>query len=134
MRFERTRKIKTSGVAETLEEFLQGWEAAITVMTGDLAGTEYPLEAASVTVGRGPGVDLEFDDTAMSRVHASFEFAQGGFRVHDLGSTNGTLLNDAEVKVADLKNGDRVRIGEQVFQFVISERQRKPKAYTLPDA
>jgi pSer/pThr/pTyr-binding forkhead associated (FHA) protein len=134
MRYERTRRVKTPGAADSLTEYLAAWQASVVVVSGSAAGSEYALDGACVSIGRGPGVDLEFDDSAMSRAHASFEFAQGGFRIHDLGSTNGTLLNDAEVKVAELKNGDRIRIGEHVFQFVLSERERTPKTYTLPDA
>ena len=134
MRYERTRRLKTPQTADSLAEFIEAWQASIVVVSGDAAGSEYALDRACVSVGRGPGVDLEFGDTAMSRVHAAFEFAQGGFRIHDLGSTNGTSVNDGQVKVADLKNGDRVRIGEHVFQFVLAERERAPKTYTLPDA
>ena len=133
MRYERTRRMKRAGDPESLPEFLEAWQPSIVVLSGDASGREYELDRTSISLGRGPGADLAFDDSAMSRVHAAFEFAQGGFRIHDLGSTNGTSLNDADVKVADLKNGDRIRVGEHEFQFVLEKRRRKPKTYTLPD-
>ena len=114
-------------------EFLEAWRASIVVLSGDAVGREYELDRASISLGRGPGVDLDFDDSAMSRLHAALEFFRGGFRIHDLGSTNGTSLNNGAVKIADLKNGDTIRVGEHAFQFVLEKRRRKPKTDTLPD-
>jgi pSer/pThr/pTyr-binding forkhead associated (FHA) protein len=84
-----------------------------------------------VTLGRGPGVDLAFDDPAMSRQHAAIDFAEGAFRVHDLGSTNGLRVNGSRVQVSDLVHGDRIEFGTQVFQLVIDEREDTPNTYEL---
>ena len=62
------------------------------------------------------------------------EFSDCGYRVRDLGSTNGTLLNGSEVKLAELKHGDRLEMGEQAFQFIIEERKRGPKTYVLSES
>jgi pSer/pThr/pTyr-binding forkhead associated (FHA) protein len=70
----------------------------------------------------------------MSKEHAALEFANGGIRLRDLGSMNGTRLNDSEVRAADLKNGDRIQLGEHAFQFVLEKRAKQPRTYVLPDA
>ena len=46
---------------------------------------------------------------------------------------NGVLLNGSEIRVGELKNGDRFELGEHVFQFLLDRRSRQPKAYVIPD-
>jgi pSer/pThr/pTyr-binding forkhead associated (FHA) protein len=133
MRDGRTHKIQGSVRNRGFSEFLAAWRAAIVVLSGGVAGSEHELERPRISLGRGPGADLAFGDDSMSHVHAALEFANGGFRVRDLGSTNGVLLNGAEVEVGDLKNGDRFELGQHRFQFLLEKRRREPKAYLLPD-
>ena len=134
MRDGSTHKLQRSAGNPGFSEFRAAWRAAIVVLSGGVAGSEHPLEQACISLGRGPGSDLTFDDESMSRVHAALEFADGGFRIRDLGSTNGLLLNGGEVEVGDLKNGDRFQLGRHLFQFLLEKRRREPKAYLLPDA
>ena len=130
---EFTRKLERCAQDTSFEEFLAKWRAALVVLTGENAGSEFVLEKPSVSLGRGPGVEIVFADEAMSRAHAAFEFSDGGFRVRDLGSTNGTFLNGGDVQAGDLANGDRLSLGEHRFQFVLEERRREPATYALPD-
>ena len=130
----RTRKLETNPRDESFSGFLANQHAAIVVLSGSSAGNEFPLDQPKVSLGRGPNVDLAFDDSAMSREHVVFEFSDGGFRIRDLGSTNGTQVNDEVIKVGDLDHGDRLRIGEHLFQFILDKREPKPKTYVLPDA
>ena len=64
---------------------------------------------------------------------AALEFVDGGVRLRDLGSMNGILVNGAESKSAQLKNGDRIQLGEHQFQFVLEDRRRGPRAYVIED-
>jgi pSer/pThr/pTyr-binding forkhead associated (FHA) protein len=89
------------------------------------------IEQRRTTVGRGPGVDLAFDNASMSRQHAVIEFAEHGFRVSDLGSTNGLKVNGTQVESADLEHGDRFMLGDQTFQILIEERDPTPPTYVL---
>jgi pSer/pThr/pTyr-binding forkhead associated (FHA) protein len=63
-----------------------------------------------------------------------FEFSDGGFRIRDLGSMNGTQVNGAVIKARDLDHGDRLRIGEHSFQFILEKREPEPNTYVLSDA
>jgi pSer/pThr/pTyr-binding forkhead associated (FHA) protein len=128
-----TRKLDTTPRDQSFPDFLARHRAAIVVLSGDEAGNEFTLDEPKISLGRGPDVDLEFDDSAMSREHAVFEFSDGGFRVRDLGSTNGTQVNGEETKAGNLENGDRLRIGEHIFQFVLEQREPAPKTYVIPD-
>ena len=119
---------------ENVSDFLARWRPALVVISGVAAGSEFIVDRVRTTVGRGPGVDLAFADAEMSQQHAAIEFADGGFRLCDLGSTNGTYVNGALVRVCELKNADRVQLGRFVFQFVLEERALSPRVYVLPDA
>ena len=133
MRDGLTRRIATPTGPDSLTDFLKLWRVMIVSVSGDQAGTEYELYRPCVTLGRGPDTDLKFDDEAMSREHAVLEFDGTSFRLRDLGSMNGLLLNGSEVRVAELKNGDRFELAEHAFQYLLNRRPREPKAYVLPD-
>ncbi len=128
-----TRRLSVSADAGGEDSLLTRFRAAIVLLSGDLAGSEYELATARTVIGRGPAVDLAFDDSSMSRQHAAIELGPKGFKIQDLGSTNGILVNDTETQVAELKHGDRFCLGEQKFQFLLEKRKRGPRAYTLPD-
>jgi pSer/pThr/pTyr-binding forkhead associated (FHA) protein len=112
--------------------FLGRWQASVVVLSGDNSGAEFVLEQPSTTLGRGETAQLRFDDPSMSSEHAALEFFDAGIRLRDLGSMNGTLLNGSDVKAAELKNGDRFRLGAHDFQFVLIERAKRPKTYDVP--
>jgi pSer/pThr/pTyr-binding forkhead associated (FHA) protein len=128
-----TRKLETMAGDQIFPDFLARHRAVIVVLSGKAAGNEFDVDEPKVSLGRGPGVDLAFEDSAMSREHAIFEFSDGSFRIRDLGSTNGTLVNDEKVQARNLDHGDRLRIGEHVFQFLLEQREPPPKIYFVPD-
>ena len=67
------------------------------------------------TVGR-EGCDHELVDPEVSRRHAAFRQAEGGLAIEDLGSTNGTFVNERRVTgVGVLAPGDRLRFGNTVW-------------------
>lgn len=69
-------------------------------------------------VGRVPGNDLVVNDTYVSREHAKLQNVNGQFIVADLGSSNGTFVNEQRVYGAQpLQPGDRVRFGRTTFIF-----------------
>ncbi len=80
------------------------------------AGVVFPLEGW-VTVGRAPTSDIMLDEPFVSSTHARFVPRGQFFFVEDLGSCNGTFVNDRQVMEAQLKPQYRVRIGETVFCY-----------------
>lgn len=131
MRDGKTRKRASAAGAPRLEDFLDHYVATVMLVSGPGAGAGFAIDKERVIVGRGPGVDRAFNDPALSRQHASIEFAGGGFRLRDLGSTNGTVLNGQEVESAELRHGDRFEIGGLTFLLAIEERELEPDTYEL---
>jgi pSer/pThr/pTyr-binding forkhead associated (FHA) protein len=75
----------------------------------------------SISVGRQDGVSLSLPDPYMSRRHLVVEGLKEGFRLRDLDSRNGTLLNGDSVSVAMLKSGDFIRAGMTTLEVEIRE-------------
>jgi pSer/pThr/pTyr-binding forkhead associated (FHA) protein len=134
MRDGRTVRRERARDAASLEAFLERWRPSLVILSGPAAGSEFLLERARTVIGRGPRVDLAFADPEMSQRHAALEFEDAGFRLCDLGSTNGSYVNGALVRVCELKGSDRIQLGRFVFQFVLEERAKEPRVYVLPDA
>lgn len=131
MRDGRTRKLKNAERRSGIEEYLSRFVAKLVAVSGRDAGKEFQLGGERLTLGRGPGVDLAFENSAMSRQHAVIEYASEGFRIRDLGSTNGIQLNGRPVQAGELKHGDCVTIGGQEFQVTIEESEGASDAYEL---
>ncbi len=99
---ERTRKPPTS--------------VAVRGPEGDKLGT-YKL-GAPLEVGRAESCAIRLQDTYVSQVHAKLFAKDGAFFVEDLGSTNGTYLNDARVTGAEeIGPGDIVRVGKTTLEL-----------------
>ncbi len=71
-----------------------------------------------VTVGRSPGCAVPLDDdTFASSIHARVCRRSGELWIEDLGSTNGTYLNDERLEVPSrLRRGDRVKVGSTILE------------------
>ena len=126
----KTRQMRAVG-SSPARAFLTCMRAALVQLSGEAAGSEFELDRERLVAGRGSEADLSFEDAAMSREHAAFECGAEGFSVIDLGSTNGVLVNDASVGQSALKHGDRVQLGDHVFQYVIEEKSRSPKTFSV---
>lgn len=129
-----TRKVERPGRPTGFEAYIATHQVALVVVEGVAAGSELPIEEDRVIVGRGPGADLVIQDDSISRQHVELEFRDDGFRVRDLASTNGTLVNGGEIQGAELKHGDHLQLGDVAFRLVIEERERVPETYELEDA
>jgi hypothetical protein len=74
--------------------------------------------AASMTIGRAPECELLIDDTYASSQHARLFGKNGSWYLEDLGSTNGTFVNDQRLAApAMVQQGDKIRIGTTVLEL-----------------
>ena len=86
------------------------------VRKGVEVGERFYLEQPRVLIGRDPESDIFLNDVTVSRAHAVLHVEGGAVRLEDVGSLNGTYVNDAIVTDALLESGDTVQIGR--FQMV----------------
>ena len=74
----------------------------------------YDFDRAEIVVGRDAAADVGIDDKKLSRRHCRFYEAVDGWRVADLESRNGTILNGTPVFDDRIREGDRVELGHVV--------------------
>ena len=132
MRDGKTRNIRGAASGLAFSEYRQVFESSLVVLDGPAAGMRLALRRPRTVIGRGGDADLRIDDPSLSRQHAAIEYvASGGFRVRDLGSTNGVLVAGHRVDAADLEPGDRFMLGDVEFQLLVEERDEEPEVYEL---
>jgi len=94
-------------------------EACLVEIYGQELGRRIPLAGGTFEIGRSSKCDLSLDQDSVSRHHARIVRAKNGsYTVADLGSTNGTYVNDAAVNERPLVDGDQLKIGRTIFKFM----------------
>ncbi len=91
------------------------------------------LAETSITIGRLGDNTVVLSDELASRHHCIIEPWQGGFRLRDLGSRNGTKLNENRIKTEALDNGDVVMIGTTELRFIDPDQEFSRKRQETPD-
>lgn len=93
-------------------------DAALLVLEEGRVGRSVRIRREVVTVGRLPECDVVVADPGASRRHAQIRHQDGSYVLTDLGSTNGTLVNNEFVNGSRaLQQGDRITIGNTVLEF-----------------
>lgn len=106
---------------KALQELRAG-TAMLICIGGHRRGERILLWRERIAVGRDPGSLVLLPDATVSRRHAEFSKADDTYEVADLGSTNGTYVNDQLVQVAALADGDEIRLGGNLFLFLRGSR------------
>jgi len=92
--------------------------AVLVTLSGDQVGRKYAIRQEA-TIGRTPECAVCLYDPRVSRRHAILKPLEGGgFQLHDLGSSNGTLINGERVHEQELHPGDRVQVGNHTLMFM----------------
>ncbi len=94
---------------------------ALVVNKGQQAGRTWLLSPGFTNIGRNPYSDITLDHITVSRHHCRIELGSSGLSVKDLGSTNGTYVNDRLAEETSLIPGDRLMIG--MFHLLVAWRQ-----------
>ena len=88
----------------------------LVIREGSEEGSEHEVDG-ELTVGRDEDAELSIDDASVSRLHARFSAGGAGITVEDLGSSNGTFVNDRRISgAAHISDGDLVQVGDTVFE------------------
>ncbi|MBL8362701.1 MAG: GGDEF domain-containing protein [Rubrivivax sp.] len=86
--------------------------------SGPDAGQRFDLGPGVQTIGRVPEAQLRIDAAGVSRHHAELQVGPDGVTIRDLGSSNGTRVNETPITEATLlKDGDLVRLSDVVLRF-----------------
>jgi len=91
---------------------------SLVVVSGSLLGTIFRLEDALTSIGRDVVNTISVNDAGVSRRHAVFERVNDRVLVRDLGSKNGTYVNDDEVRERELSDGNLVYVGHGTYKFL----------------
>ena len=98
--------------------------ALIIVVTGPNNGDYSPLGETPIIIGRDDNCDLQIVDPVVSRKHLQVEVdaVSNCTRAINLSNTNGTRINDLEIKtVATLNDGDVIQIGDTLLLYVVKD-------------
>jgi len=105
--------------------------ATLYVTTTDGRISNYPLLKQETTIGRSKENDLVLLDHTVSRKHAKITKTDQGHLLLDLGSFNGTVLNETLIQSAFLKHEDIIKIGLNTLIYLSRPRTGKPFKGTL---
>jgi len=112
----RDLKRQSKGVIPTILPIIK----ITTQEDGTSESYEYTL--SEVTIGRDPNSSCQLDDNSISAQHARLTYHHTQWWVEDLGSTNGTFLNQEPITTPQvITSGDNLRCGRIVFQVQIGD-------------
>jgi two-component system cell cycle response regulator len=112
------------GDQETLNKELQKareQEACLIIIRGSPQGHRFFITQESMTLGRDPSADISIIDQGISRKHARIYKEAGKVMLEDLGSQNGTLINNKKVEKGApvaLAKEDMIKIGSSILKFL----------------
>jgi two-component system cell cycle response regulator len=105
------------------------------VIYGHDMGRRVQIGTEPVIIGRSPQSQIRIDQESVSRNHCRIWFAGNEFLVRDLGSTNGTYVNDNLVEgEGRLRHGDQLKVGRTILKFIVGhnvEAQYHEEIYRL---
>ncbi len=91
--------------------------AALVMRTSQGPGKTYPMNREVIHIGRHTSNDIVINDRRVSRYHAEIRYEQGQFKLYDLGSLNGILINGSAQHQWTLRSGDIINFGNYSFVF-----------------
>ena len=95
-----------------------GKEACLVVIYGLDLGKKFNLDRPSLIIGRSSKADIQIDQESVSRNHCKILNTGKTIMLRDLGSTNGTYINDELIDEYVLRDGDFIKIGRCIFKFL----------------
>ena len=98
----------------------------LVILEGPNVGRRYELTPGVVVVGRHSANAIFIDDPRASRKHCELHAVADSVTVVDLGSGNGTLVNDRVTSRAELRTGDRIQVGDTVLLFSTDDTRILP--------
>jgi pSer/pThr/pTyr-binding forkhead associated (FHA) protein len=97
--------------------------AMLIIHRGANRGERFLINSPETTIGRSSDNDVVLDDVTVSRKHANIRRAGERFELIDLGSLNGTYVNNNSIARATLSSGDEVQFGK--FHMLFVQKKKK---------
>lgn len=112
--------------------------ALLNLLVDDVVVKSFPLDKDGVTIGRSPDCDIQIEESSVSSKHARIEMVPNpivsvltDIYIEDLGSMNGTCVNDEKITRKLIQNKDRIRIAFTEFMLVSEETGNLAKTTVL---
>jgi len=94
----------------------------LVVIYGHEMGRRIQVGTEPLIIGRSPQNQIQIDQESVSRRHCRIRFSGSEFLVRDLGSTNGTYVNDDLVEEEGrLRHGDQLKVGRTILKFIAGD-------------
>ncbi|MBI4705247.1 MAG: GGDEF domain-containing protein [Deltaproteobacteria bacterium] len=120
---DRTRVANIDALKEELARRSRRDRAYLIVLAGADVGKMFKLDAGETFLGRSHRATVRIDDDSISRMHAKVLLDGAEIEIEDLGSSNGTLVNEQKITRARLRDGDKIRLGETtILKFTFHDR------------
>lgn len=95
----------------------RGKGSFVVFITGSEKGNVIPINKEKVIIGRDKDADIVIGKKFVSKKHAKIVTRENKAEIADFGSTNGTFVNDGQIKRTELKDQDEIRIGDVLFKY-----------------
>ncbi|HYK43425.1 MAG TPA: FHA domain-containing protein [Thermoanaerobaculia bacterium] len=99
----------------------EGYRVSLAVIAGPESGRIFEIDKPRVVIGRSDA-DIAIDDPEVSRQHAALEIYGDKVTLVDMGSTNGTLVDDEPVTEAALENQSEFSIGGSTLMLILTPK------------
>ena len=96
-------------------------DACLVVIYGQNIGQKYLLKPGEILIGRSSQSQIHIDHESVSRRHARLILSESGVVLSDLGSTNGSYVNDEPVSERALGNGDLIKVGRTILKYLSTD-------------
>jgi diguanylate cyclase (GGDEF)-like protein len=119
--FEMSTSARSKTVVTVISKISErpvGKDACLVVIYGLELGRKYNLDTTNVVIGRSSKSEIQIDQESVSRSHAKIINTGKSIILRDLGSTNGTYVNDQLIDEYVLRDGDLIKIGRTIFKFL----------------
>jgi len=95
----------------------RGKGSFVVFITGSDKGNVIPINKEKMIIGRDSKSDIVIEKKYASKKHAKILTTDNTIEITDFGSTNGTFVNETQIKRAELKDQDEIRIGDVIFKY-----------------
>ncbi len=113
-------------------------DVKLVVLGGKHPGQEIAVQGPEFLVGRAPECKLRPNSDMVSRRHCMIAIAEGRVTIRDLGSRNGTIVNNQKIAGEhELRTGDKLKVGPLEFEVHLSTSvsgKKKPKVHNVQEA